>query len=106
MNTTLAPSLMSHSFAPAPSRGFLPAAPARPAHSTPARPAAGTAADTTAPLVRSIALPAPRTTRLERLLVAALTLAAATALVQGLSVMLRFAPPWDGFSAWVANILL
>lgn len=99
MNTTLTRNLFSPSFAPAARLGYLAAAPERRA------PAPAPTAPVAA-LRTSIALPLPRTSRLERCLVAALALAAATALVQGLGVMLECAPPWDAFSAWVANVLL
>lgn len=99
MNTTLTRNLFSPSFAPAARLGFTtPPAERRAAAPAPTAPVAA--------LTTSIALPLPRTSRLERCLVAALALAAATALVQGLGVMLDCAPPWDGFAAWVANVLL
>ena len=57
------------------------------------------------PIVLSIALPAPEDTLAERTLTSLLAIAALVAVVEGIGLLLRLAPPWEGFSGWTSRLL-
>ena len=98
MNTIATRAISIRTFAPAPFRS-------RPSRATPAPVSHVGGAEDAEPLVRSLALPAPSTARLEKLLTTTVLLAAVAALAQAFALMLQFAPPWDGFTGWVARLL-
>jgi hypothetical protein len=98
MNSIATRAISIPTFAPAPFRS-------RPPRATPAPLPHVGGAESAEPLVRSLALPASPTTRLEKLLTATVLLAAVAALTEAFALMLQFAPPWDGFTGWVARLL-
>jgi hypothetical protein len=55
--------------------------------------------------VANTAGPAPEPALAERVLVGALALAALAALAEAIGLMVRLAPPWEGFNTWAARIL-
>jgi hypothetical protein len=105
MNTIATRAISIPTFAPAPFRSRPSRAATPSARATPAPLPNVGGAENAEPLVRSLALPAPPTTRLEKLLTATILLAAVVALTEAFALMLQFAPPWDGFTGWVARLL-
>ncbi len=105
MNTIATRAISIPTFDPVPFRSRPSRAAAATARATPAPLPNVGVAENAEPLVRSLALPAPKTTVLEKLLTATVLLAAVAALTQAFALMLQLAPPWDGFTGWVARLL-